>query len=60
MPAFKITVLRLPRLLGEPMFFIDRHSDGEAQVRLGPFMVIRERPARAISLTAEGGDVAGS
>lgn len=41
--TYSLSIIRLPRLTGEPLFFTDRLPCGGVQVRLGPFMVLREQ-----------------
>lgn len=44
--TYSLSIIRLPRLTGEPLFFTDRLPCGGVQVRLGPFMAFREKPRR--------------
>lgn len=44
--TYCLSIIRLPRLTGEPLFFTDRLPCGDVQVRLGPFMAFREKPRR--------------
>ena len=43
---YRLSVIRLPRLSGEPLFFADRLLGGGFHVRIGPFMVLCEKLRR--------------
>lgn len=44
--SYRLSVIRLRRLTGEPLFFIDRLPGDGVRVRIGPFMVFCEKPRR--------------
>ena len=44
--SYCLSVIRLPRLTSEPVFFIDRLPGDGVHVRIGPFMVLCEKLRR--------------
>lgn len=44
--SYRLSIIRLPCLTGEPLLFVDRLPGNSVHLRIGPFMVLCEKPRR--------------